>query len=403
MVLLKISESSSEDTKDSCAHFLLNKYRNKRKIWGMADKRDYYEILGVSKAATKEEIKSAYRTLAKKFHPDLNKDNPKLAEEKFKEISEAYEVLIDDNKKARYDQYGHAGVASDFGKEGFTWRDFSHVSDLEDIFGHDIFSDFFGRGSIFHDFFGNRRWGFKQPEEHVKRVQVEITLEQAYRGISTEVAVPHMEKCTDCAGSGASKGTAPKTCTSCSGRGEVQQEQLQGFGRIIKIGACPVCRGRGKIIEHPCPNCHGSGEIQKLDKINVKIPPGVDNGTTLRVTADKAAGRLKEDVYVIVSVQPHPIFHRQGSDVYMERTVTLTEAALGSKVEVPTLDGNALMKVPPGTQTDTLFRLRGSGMSHVKGHGYGDQYVRLIVRIPKNLTGRQRELLEEFQTIEREK
>src|SRR3990172_4627145 len=261
----------------------------------MPDKRDYYEILGTDRTASKEEIKSAYRTLAKKFHPDLNKDNPKLAEQKFKEISEAYEVLIDDNKRAKYDQYGHAGVASDFGKEGFTWRDFSHVSDLEDIFGHDIFSDFFGRGSIFSDFFGTRRWGFEQPEQRVKRVQVEITLEQAYRGISTEVAIPRMDVCAECGGAGAARGTAPKTCTYCNGKGEVQQEQLQCFGRIIKIGACHVC-----------------GEVQKLDKITVKIPQGVDNGSTLRITADKASGKLKEDIYVIISVQSHPIFHRQG-------------------------------------------------------------------------------------------
>lgn len=369
----------------------------------MSDKKDYYALLGVDRTASKEEIKAAYRALAKKFHPDLNKDNPKLAEEKFREISEAYEVLIDDDKRARYDQYGHAGVASDFSKEGFTWRDFSHVSDLEDIFGHDIFSDFFGRGSIFSDFFGARRWGFTQPEVPVKRVQVEITLEQAYKGVSTEVAIPHMEKCTDCGGSGAAKGTVPRTCTNCNGRGEVQQEQLQGFGRIIKIGACPVCKGRGKIIEHSCQSCHGSGEVQKLDKINVKIPPGVDNGTTLRVTADKAAGRWKEDIYVIVSVQPHPIFHRQGSDIYMETTISLPEAALGSKIEVPTLDGNAVMKIPPGTQTDTLFRLRGSGMPYLKGRGFGDQYVRVIVSTPKNLTKRQRELLEEFRAIETKK
>ncbi len=382
----------------------MNKGINERKIDGMADKRDYYELLGIVRTASKDEIKSAYRTLAKKFHPDLNKDNPKLAEEKFKEISEAYEVLIDDNKRARYDQYGHAGVASDFSKGGFTWRDFSHVSDLEDIFGHDIFSDFFGRGSIFQDFFGTRRWGgFGQPEAHVKRLQVEVTLEQAYRGVSTEVAIPHMAVCTECSGSGATKGSAPKTCTNCNGKGEIQQEQLQGFGRIIKIGACPVCGGRGKIIEHPCVSCHGSGEIQRLDKINVKIPPGVDNGTTLRVTADKVAGKLTEDVYVMISVQPHPLFHRQGSDVYLEKTITLAEAALGSKVDVPTLDGNAVMKIPPGTQTDTLFRLRGSGMPHIKIRGHGDQYVRVIVRTPKNLTKRQRELLEEFQTIEKEK
>ncbi|NUO07935.1 MAG: molecular chaperone DnaJ [Candidatus Brocadia sp.] len=369
----------------------------------MPDKRDYYDILGVDRRASKDNIKTAYRNLAKKFHPDLNKDNPKLAEEKFKEISEAYEVLIDDNKRARYDQYGHAGVAADFSKEGFTWRDFSHISDLEDIFGHDIFSDFFGRGSIFSDFFGTRRWGFEQSGKSVKRVQVEITLEQAYRGVSTEVATPHMETCADCSGTGGAKGSVAKTCENCKGKGEIQQEQLQGFGRIIKIGTCPVCGGRGKIIDHPCISCHGSGEIQRLDKINVKIPPGVDSGTTLRVQADKAGGRLKEDIYVIISVQPHSFFHRQGSDIYLEKTVMLTEATLGSKVEVPTLDGNALMKIPPGTQTDTLLRLRGSGMPHLKGHGYGDQYVRVIVRTPKNLTKKQKELLEEFQTIEREK
>lgn len=365
-------------------------------------KRDYYEILGVDRSASKEEIKTAYRNLAKKFHPDLNKDNPKLAEEKFKEVSEAYEVLVDDDKRARYDQYGHAGVAPDFGKEGFTWRDFSHVSDLEDIFGHDIFSDFFGRGSIFSDFFG-RRWGFERPEERIRQVQVEITLEQAYRGVSTEVAIPYMERCTDCGGGGAAKGTTPKVCTYCKGRGEVQQEQLQGFGRIIKFGACPVCKGCGKIIEHPCPTCHGIGEIQRLDKVTVKIPPGVDNGTTLRIAADKVDRKLKEDVYVIISVRPHPIFERRGSDIYMERTISLTEATLGAKIDVPTLDGNAIMKIPPGTQTDTLFRLRGSGMPHLKERGYGDQYVRVIVRTPKNLTKKQKELLEEFEEIEKEK
>ncbi len=368
----------------------------------MPDKKDYYEILGVDRNASKEEIKAAYRNLAKKFHPDLNKDNPKLAEEKFKEVSEAYEVLVDDDKKARYDQYGHAGVAPDFGKEGFTWRDFSHVSDLEDIFGHDIFSDFFGRGSIFSDFFG-RRWGFERPGERIRQVRVEITLEQAYRGVSTEVAIPYMERCTGCGGDGAAKGTAPKVCTNCKGRGEVQQEQLQGFGRIIKFGACPVCKGRGKIIEHPCPICHGSGEIQRLDKVTVKIPPGVDNGTTLRIAADKVDRRLKEDIYVIISVRPHPVFERRGSDIYMEKTISLTEAALGAKVDVPTLDGNAIMKIPPGTQTDTLFRLRGSGMPHLKERGYGDQYVRVIVRTPKNLTKKQRELLEEFEEVEKEK
>ncbi len=369
----------------------------------MSEKRDYYEVLGVGKTASKDEIKTAYRNLAKKFHPDLNKDNPKLAEEKFKEISEAYEVLIDDDKRVRYDQYGHAGVASDFSKEGFTWHDFSHVSDLEDIFGHDIFSDFFGRGSIFSDFFGSRRWRFEQPEERVKEVQVDISLEQAYRGTSTEVAIPRMEKCKECNGEGTAKGTTPRICMHCKGSGSVQQEQLQGFGRIIKIGTCPVCKGHGKVIEYPCPNCHGIGEKQKLDKINVKIPPGVDNGTMLRITADRAEEKLKEDIYVIVSVKPHPSFHRQGSDIYREKTVTVAQAALGSKVEILTLDGKAIMKIPPGTQTDTLFRLRGSGMPKLKGHGYGDMYVRVIVRVPKDLTKRQRELLEEFEEIESKK
>ena len=369
----------------------------------MPDKRDYYETLGVTRTSSKEEIKTAYRTLAKKFHPDLNKDNPKLAEEKFKEISEAYEVLIDDNKRIKYDQYGRAGVASDFGKEGFTWRNFSHVSDLEDIFGHDIFYDFFGRGSIFSDFFGARRRGFEQPEQRVKRLQVEIALEQAYRGVSTEVAIPRSDKCSECGGSGSARGTTPKTCSTCEGKGEIQQEQLQGFGRIIKIGMCPVCIGKGNVIEQPCPICHGCGEVQKHDRINVKVPPGVDNGTTLRITADKTAGRLKEDIYVVISVQSHPVYHRQGSDIYMEKSISLTEATLGAKVDVPTLDGNAIMKIPPGTQTETLFRLRGSGMPYLKGHGYGDQYVRVLIRIPKNLTTRQRELLEEFEAIEMKK
>jgi molecular chaperone DnaJ len=369
----------------------------------MSGKRDYYDVLGIGRTASKDEIKSSYRNLAKKFHPDLNKDNPKLAEEKFKEISEAYEVLIDDNKRARYDQYGHAGIASDFSKEGFTWSDFSHVSDLEDIFGHDIFSDFFGRGSVFSDFFGTRRWGFEQPERPVKRVQVEITLEQAYRGVTTEVAIPRMDVCAECHGSGAAKGSAPKTCSHCDGKGEVRQEQLQGFGRIIKIGACNVCGGRGKIIETQCPACHGCGEVRKLDKISIKIPKGVDNGTTLRITADKGNGKLREDIYVIIALQPHPYFHRQGIDIYLEKTITLTEAVLGSKVNVPTLDGNASMKVPPGTQTDTLFRLRNCGMPNLKGHGFGDQYVRVVISTPKNLTKRQRELLEEFEAIEKEK
>ncbi len=369
----------------------------------MPDKRDYYEVLGISKNASKEDVKTAYRTLAKKFHPDLNKDNPKLAEEKFKEISEAYEVLIDDGKRSKYDQYGHAGVASDFGKEGFTWNNFSHVSDLEDIFGQDTFSDFFGRGSVFSDFFGTRGWGYQQPQTRAKRVRIDISMEQAYHGLNTEVAIPHLARCDSCGGTGAAQGTAPKVCSHCNGKGEVQQEQLQGFGRIIRIGACPVCKGRAKIIEQPCPNCHGCGEVQKLDKINVKIPPGVDEGTTLRVTADKGDGRLKEDVYVIITIHPHPRFQRQGSDLYLEKEVTLTQASLGSKVEVPTLDGNAFMKVPPGTQTDTMFRLRNCGMPHLKEHGYGDLYVRVIVSTPRNLTQRQKELLEEFEVIEKKK
>jgi len=370
----------------------------------MSDKRDYYEILGINRNASKDEIKAAYRKLAKKFHPDLNKDNPKLAEEKFKEVSEAYEVLVDDEKRKKYDRYGHAGVTSEFGKEGFTWKDFSHISDLEDIFGHEIFSDFFGRGNIFSDFFGTRRWEHERPEKKkIKKVRVEIMLKQAYKGITAEVAIPHMENCDDCKGTGAAKGTVPKTCYDCKGRGEVQQEQLQGFGRIIKIGACPTCNGKGKIVENPCPNCHGIGEIQKLDKITVKIPPGVDDGTTLRITPDKSGGRFKEDIYVIIAIKPDPVFHRQGSDIYTEKHISLIQAAMGTKLEVPTLDGNAIMKIPPGTQTDTLFRLRNSGIPHLKGYGYGDQYVRIIVDTPKNLTRKQIELLEEFEKIEKQK
>ena len=359
----------------------------------MPEKKDYYDLLGIAKNASKEDVKSAYRRLAKKFHPDLNKDNPKSSEEKFKEISEAYEVLIDDNKRAKYDSYGYAGVESDFGKEGFSWQNFTHINDLEDIFGHDIFSDFFGA----------RTSGYGKPERKIRRVQVEISLEQAYRGVSTEVAIPHMEKCGDCNGSGAEKGTSLKICNRCDGRGKVKQEQLQEFGRIIKIGVCPVCNGRGKIIEKFCQSCHGTGEIQRLDKIKIKIPPGVDNGTTLRIAPDKSGGRLKENIYVYISIQPHPFFRRQANDVYIKKEISLIDATLGSKVEVPTLDGNAIMKIPQGTQTNTLFRLRNSGMPYLRGHGHGDQYVRVIVKTPKNITKRQRELLEEFEKHEKEK
>jgi len=363
-------------------------------------KRDYYEILGVGRDATEQDIKRAYRRLAKKYHPDVCKEPD--AEEKFKEISEAYEVLIDPEKRANYDRFGHAGTESIFGGRGFTWEDFTHFSDIEDLFGR----DFFGR-DIFDVFFrGSKRASQTGPlRGNDLRYDLTITLEDAAFGIRTEISVPRTESCSKCNGTGAKSG-ATKTCPVCNGTGQERHERRTPFGQFVSITTCSKCGGTGKIITEYCPYCQGTGKIQRTRRISVKIPPGVDSGSRLRLTGEGEAGLRggpPGDLYVVIHVQPHEFFKRENDDVYCEIPITFSQAALGDEVEVPTLRSKAKIKIPPGTQTGTIFRLKGQGIPHLNSRGKGDQKVRVRVVTPKKLTKREREIFEELREIDKKK
>jgi molecular chaperone DnaJ len=362
-------------------------------------KRDYYEVLGVGKTASAEEIKRAYRQLAKKYHPDVNKGPG--AEEKFKELSEAYEVLIDSKKKENYDRFGQAGAESSFGRGGFQWSDFTHFSDIEDMFGR----DFFGR-DVFDVFFRGFR---EQPRRGPARgsdlrYDLEISLEEAAAGLSTEINAPRSEKCPTCGGLGAQSASDVKTCPSCGGSGQEKSERVTPFGNFVSITTCSRCRGAGRIVEKPCPECRGVGKIRRMRKISVKIPRGVDTGSRLRIGGEGDAGANggpPGDLYIIIHVLPHEFFHREGDDVYCEIPLTFSQAALGAEVEVPTLKAKAKLKIPEGTQGGTVFRLRGEGMPRLSDSGRGDQMVRVKVITPVKLSGRLRELLKEMSVQER--
>ncbi len=377
----------------------------------MATKRDYYETLGVDKGASKEEIKRAYRRLAKKYHPDLNKNNPKEAEERFKEISEAYEVLSDPQKRANYDRFGHAGV--DFGPGGFDWSHFTRFSDVEDIFG-DVFRDFFGGnfgfgrtggGTIFEDLFG--RGGYTRAEERYARPErgsdlrydLEIDLEEAAKGLEKELNVSKEENCPSCGGTGASSGGL-KTCSTCGGTGQIRNVQRQGFAQFISITTCPRCGGSGKVVEKPCENCGGSGKIRVNKRISVRIPPGVDTGSRLRIAGEGGAGERggpPGDLYVVVHVREHKFFKREGNNLFCEIPVRFAQAVFGDEIEVRTIDGSvARMKMPAGTQSGTVFRLKDKGMPDLKGYGRGNLLVRVKIVTPTKLSKRQKELLREF-------
>ncbi|MHC1623628.1 MAG: molecular chaperone DnaJ [Candidatus Methanospirareceae archaeon] len=384
----------------------------------MAEKGDYYAILGVDRGASKDEIKRAYRRLAKKYHPDLNKDNPKEAEEKFKEVSEAYEVLSDPQKRANYDRFGRDGV--DFGPGGFDWSDFTRFSDVEDIFG-DLFRDFFGgnfgfggsrrsragtRASPFDVFFGGGETGYTRAEERYRpergsdiRYDLEIDLEDAAKGMEKEINIVKEESCPSCNGTGASSGGL-ETCPMCGGSGQVRKAQRQGFAQFISISACPRCGGRGQIIENPCKNCNGTGKIRVNKQISVKIPPGVDTGSRLRIAGEGGAGErggLPGDLYVLMHVKEHEFFKRVGNDLFCEVPIRFAQAAFGDEIEVRTIDGNsARIKMPAGTQSGTGFRLKNKGMPDLKGYGRGDMLVRVKVVTPKRLSKKQKELLYEF-------
>ncbi|MCK4364599.1 MAG: molecular chaperone DnaJ [Thermoplasmatales archaeon] len=356
-------------------------------------KRGYYEILGVEKNASKSEIKKAYRKLALKFHPDKNPD--KSAEEKFKEISEAYAVLYDDEKRNLYDQYGHAGIDQRFSSE-----DIFRGADFSDIFRgmgfefniNDIFEQIFGHGTGFGRRFPGRTRGSDL------RYDIEISLEDAYRGLETTIRVPRTEPCDNCNGSGAKPGTSPKRCPNCNGTGQMRQSRRTAFGMFTQVTTCNKCRGQGTFIEERCPECNGKGLLQKTRSIELKIPSGVDDGSQLRLAGEGEAGTGGiGDLYIVIHVKKHPKFNRRELDLHMIKEITFPEASIGTKTEVITLDGSIeRLKIPEGTQNGEIFKIRGRGMSSLHGRGQGDLYVEIQVKTPKKLTRKARKLLEEL-------
>lgn len=351
----------------------------------MAEKRDYYEVLNVKKNAGKEEIKKAYRKLAMKYHPDRNPDD-KTAEEKFREAAEAYDVLSDDTKRQKYDQFGHAGLGGGGFDGGAAYRDF------QDIFG--------GFGDIFEEFFGGggRRSSSRARRGDSLRYDLEITLDEAYSGTEKEIEIPRQEQCDTCSGSGCAKGYEPEICPQCGGTGQIHV--TQGFFSISR--PCNRCGGQGKTIKNPCVSCHGSGLRMKERKVKVKVPAGSMTGLKLKMAGEGESGvngGPPGDLYIVISVQPHPIFERDGENLICEIPISITQAALGAEINVPTLTESVNMKIPPGTQTGKVFKLNGKGMPNLRGYGHGDQLVRVFVETPTKLNARQRELLEEFAEI----
>lgn len=360
----------------------------------MADKRDYYEILGVNRDSSAADIKKAYRKLALKYHPDRNKEAG--AEEKFKEISEAYGVLSDDSKRQQYDRYGHAGIDGRYTSEDI----FSGIN-FEDILG-DLFGGGRGGGfgSIFGDIFGGGRPRRAGPRRGTDlRTDIEITLEQAAKGFETKVTYPRDETCPTCKGSGAEPGTQPIVCPTCRGSGQQGYTKRTPFGQFTSVTTCSQCRGEGKIIDNPCHECKGPGVVKKTRKVKINIPKGVDTGSRMRVTGEGEAGKKggpSGDLYVVIHVKAHTVFERHDKNLYTEVPVSITQAVLGADVMVPTLVGKAKLKVPSGTQSGTVFRLKGKGMPSLGGYGKGDELVRVIVNIPTDITKEQKALFEEL-------
>jgi molecular chaperone DnaJ len=365
----------------------------------MTTKRDYYEILGVNKSASVDDIKKTYRTLALKFHPDrVPAEQKKEAEEKFKEISEAYAVLSDSEKRKMYDQYGHAGIDQRYAQEDiFRGADFSSIfgnmsggSMFEDIFS-DLGFDIFGSAARSG---GGRSGGSARGRRgRDLEITVNITLEEAAAGLEKTITVPRYEICATCAGSGAKPGTKKATCQQCHGSGRVVVSS--GFFQLAQT--CPKCRGQGEFIQTPCPECHGEARVRKTSNIKVKIPPGVDTGNNLRVRGEGEAGTGgRGDLYVIIDISPHKVFERHDNDILTQISVSVTKAILGGDVQVPTLNGHVEMKIPAGTQSGRIFRLKEKGIPDVHGRGIGDELVKVNVDIPSRMSPEQRRLIEEF-------
>ncbi len=345
----------------------------------MTAKRDYYEVLGAERGTDEKELKKAYRRIAMKFHPDRNLDDPQ-AEDKFKEASEAYEVLSDPEKRAAYDRFGHAGVGPS-GMGGAGAQGFGGASGFSDIFS-DVFGDIFGGGA-------------RRPRRGSDlQYTLEVSLEQAVAGTTAKIQIPTLATCAVCSGSGAKPGTSPTTCQTSAGAGQVRMQQ--GFFSVQQ--SCSTCHGSGTIIKNPCSSCHGQGVIRERKTLSVKVPPGVDNGDRIRLAGEGEAppGVAPGDLYVQIRVKPHPIFERQGADLFCEVPVSIVDAALGAEVEVPTLGGRVKLKIPAETQTGKMFRLRGKGVKPVRDNAPGDLNCRVVVETPVKLNAEQRELLEKL-------
>ncbi len=360
-------------------------------------KRDYYDVLKLPKTASPEEIRSSYRKLAREYHPDLNKENAKEAEEKFKELSEAYEVLADEQKRKHYDMGGFDAVSQDFGPQGFNWQNFSHAGDLEDMFGGmDPLRDFFRqagvRGDLFGGIFGQ---GFQVASRGRGRdleVAIRVKLGDLIQGIQRDVEVPRADRCEDCKGTGAEGGTAMETCKTCGGSGQVRNVRRSGYAQLVTINACPTCRGEGRKILKACTHCGGAGRLRVNRHLRIRIPPGLDDGTVLRLAGEGERGPSGRagDLFVQVIVD-NGAFHREGRDIYTDLTVGLSQALLGDTVRIPTLSGQAELSVPPATQPESTLRLKGEGMPPPGGGSRGDLFVTIHVRLPDRLSSEQRD------------
>jgi molecular chaperone DnaJ len=359
----------------------------------MPEKRDYYDVLGIEKGADKKEIKKAYRKLAMKYHPDVSEDES--ATEKFKEISEAYAVLSDEEKRNTYDQFGHAGM------DGFSNEDIFRNANFDDIFQG--FGGGFDMGNIFEmfGFGGGRSRGGPQRGSDIY-AEIEITLEEAATDIEKEINIRRDTECPVCHGTKSEPGTDPETCQTCGGTGQVKQVTNTILGQMMNVRPCPDCRGEGKIITHPCQNCNGRGKVKENNTIEIKIPAGVESGSRLRVQGEGNAGDVGGgygDLIVLINIQKHKMFEREGPNLYFEKQISFPQASLGDTVDVPTIDGEAELKIPPGTQSGSVFRLRGQGMPIMRRNSRGNLYVTVNVVVPQKLSNKQKELLEEFAEI----
>ncbi len=355
------------------------------------NKRDYYEVLGISKGASDEEIKKAYKKLARKYHPDMNPGD-KTAEEKFKEVNEANEVLSDPDKKARYDQFGFAGVDPSYGGGGGGFGGGFGGFDFGDI--GDIFGSFFGGG------FGGGRSNPNAPQRGENlRLSTTISFEEAAFGCEKEIVVERVEQCSECHGSGCANGTTPEVCSDCRGSGMIRQQRQTPLGVMATSSPCPKCGGKGRIIHQPCQTCRGSGMERRRRTMKVRIPAGIDHGQTISLRGQGNSGKnngTPGDLLIVVSIRPHEIFRREGTSVICEAPITFTQAALGAELEIPTIDGKVKYTIPEGTQSGTTFRLKGKGIPSVNGRGRGDQFVTVNIETPRNLTREQKDALRKF-------